>query len=94
MSTPHLRLETGLSLSETLMECARLRGLDWVIEYADSAIEGFPRQREPYAFRLVAENGTPVVPAQVIGESLIESWECISGAASAKRRLDARTKQR
>jgi hypothetical protein len=81
-------------MSVTLMECARLLGLDWIVEYADSAIEGFPYQREPHAFRLVSENGAPVVPAQVIGETFVDSWECVSMAAATKKRLDARTNHR
>lgn len=64
---------------DNLQKYASAYGLDWEISY-DIANEG-----EPPAYQLVAQNGRPEVPMQVIGETFEQAAATISLAAHSAR---------
>ena len=82
--TPDPTTEKGFEVACALLEAlAEERGLDWKIAYAAAP-------NEPHAFRLVRENGKPIRPAQVLGETEEEVRDCTTLAAASKRKRRAK----
>jgi len=65
---------------EILEQAAASRGLAWSI-----AFESAPA--EPFAFRLVAIDGHPIEPHDVIGENFEQALNCITLTAHMLRRV-------